>query len=76
MAVVTFKEVKVGKFFIAFDEPYVRTTDGDGWDHVDNAFNFVMGAPVCFDPNWDVDRVTYKTIVTRYFPDIIQKCSR
>lgn len=67
-----FKDIEVGKFFIFLKEPFMRTTDGDGWSG-DNAFNFLIGQPVAVDPYWDVVKTTYRQIVKRFFHKIIER---
>ena len=70
---VTFKDIPVNAFFLCFKEGYMKTTNGNGHNHVDNAFSFVMGMPVCFDPAWEVEQVTYGQIVKEFFPTILTR---
>lgn len=68
-----FKDIPTNGFFITFDEPYMKTTMGDGWDGEPNAFNFLMGQPVELDPHWEVTSVTYQEIVKRFFGVILSR---
>ncbi len=70
---IEFKDIPVNKFFIAFGEPYMKTTNGSGFNDKPNAFNFLMGEPVEFDPAWEVAKVTYGYIVKQFFPAIMTR---
>ncbi len=73
---VKFKTITPGNFFLFAGEPYVRTTDGDGWDEKPNAFNMLGGMLVCLDGGWDVKKISYANIVRRFFPEILKRCMR
>ncbi len=68
-----FGDIATNGFFITFNEPYMKTTTGDGFDGKPNAFNFIMGEPVPLDPDWEVKSVTYRQIVKQFFPVIMTR---
>jgi len=68
-----FGDIAVNGFFLFQGEPNMKLNALDGFSNEPNAFNFLMGQPVCLDPHWEVTSVTYTTIVRRHFAEILSR---